>query len=193
MRRRTAATKETQHARQVETPSDALDGSEHELAKTLLAESREELTRADGKASLLLAALGLGISAILAAILAGDWKPFELEQPYQGAWWMGSGFAGASFFCLCAAVYPKVKHRRAAKGVTYFGDVAALKTADALREALKRSETDPAERSVTQLHVVARLVGRKYRYIRLGLISLGVAIALMLGAVLGERLLELWP
>jgi hypothetical protein len=173
---------------QGETTSEALDEPEHELAKTLLAESREELTRADGKASLLLAALGIGISAILAAILAGDWTPFKLEQPHQGAWWVGAGFAGAAFLCLCAAVYPKVKHRNTAKGVTYFGDVAALKSVDELRAALKCSETDPAERSVTQLHVVARLVGRKYRYIRLGLITLGIAAAVMLSAVLAERL-----
>jgi MFS family permease len=182
VRRRRGATTRREHP--VESIHTALDELEHKLAQTLLVESREELTRADGKASILLAALGIGISAILAAILAGDWSPFKLDQPYQRIWWVGSGFAAVAFFCLCAAVYPKVK----AKGVTYFGDVAALKTVDELRAALKRSETDPAERSATQLHVIARLVDRKYRYIRFGLIALGIAIALMLGAVLAERL-----
>jgi hypothetical protein len=168
--------------------SDTLDEDEHRLAQLLLAETREELTRADGKASLLLAALGIGISAILAAILAGNWSPFKLDEPYGGLWWAGSVFTGASFFCLCAAVYPRVKHRSASRGVTYFGDVAALKTTGELRAALKRSETDPAERSVTQLHVVAWLVARKYRFIRCGLVTLGTAIVLVLTAVMAARL-----
>jgi Restriction endonuclease/Pycsar effector protein len=134
----------------------------------LLAESRQELTRADGKASTLLAALGIGVSAILAAILAGDWSPFKLKEPYQGLWWAGSVCAGLSFLCLALAVYPRVKHNSASKGVTYFGDVAALETVDELRAALKRSETNAAERSVSQLHVIARLAVRKYRFIRWG-------------------------
>jgi hypothetical protein len=58
-------------------------------------------------------------------------------------WWAGSFFAGVSFLCLCVAIYPKVKHRSATKGVTYFGDVAALEMVDELRAALKRSETTP--------------------------------------------------
>jgi hypothetical protein len=49
------------------------------------------------------------------------------------------------------AVYPRVKHDSASKGVMYFGDVAALETVDELRAALKRSETNAAERSVIQL------------------------------------------
>jgi hypothetical protein len=184
VRRRPAATT----TKRVEAIIAALDEDEHKLAQVLLAESREELTRADGKASLLLAALGIGISAILAAILAGDWTPFKLAEPYQALWWVGSAFAGASFACLCAAVYPRVKHGSASKGVTYFGDVAALETVDELRAALKRSEADPAERSVTQLHVIARLVDTKYRFIRWSLGALGFAIAFTLAAVIAARL-----
>ena len=60
----------------------------------------------------------------------------------------------------------------------------ALETSESLRAALKRSETDAAERSVTQLHVIARLVARKYRFIRWSLLALGAAIALTVAAVL---------
>ena len=172
----------------VESIPVTLDEGEHELAKVLLSESREELTRADGKASLLLAALGIGVSAILAAILAGSWSPFKLAEPYQSLWWAGSFFAGVSFGCLCLAVYPRVTHGSASRGVTYFGDVAGLGTVDELRSALKRSETDPAERSVTQLHVIARIADRKYRFIRWGLKALAVAIVLTVAAVLLARI-----
>jgi hypothetical protein len=173
---------------EVESIRAALDEDEHELAKVLLSESREELTRADGKASLLLAALGIGISAILAAILAGDWSPFKLAEPYQGCWWAGSFFAGVSFGCLCLAVYPRVTHGSASRGVTYFGDVAGLQTVNELRSALKRSQTALAERSVTQLHVIARIADRKYRFIRWGLQALGAAILLTVAAVLLAQL-----
>lgn len=81
-------------------PPLSLDAGEHELAKVLLAESREELTRADGKASLLLAALGIGLSAILGAVLAGNWAPFVLASPWEAIWWTGAaGGASPSFAC----------------------------------------------------------------------------------------------
>lgn len=173
--------------RRDEPGTPPLDDGEHELAKTLLAESREELTRADAKASLLLAALGIGLSAILAATLAGDWTPFSLKEPYQAMWWVGSACAGISFFCLCGAVYPKVKHKSGSSGVTYFGDVAAIETLEELRAALRRSETDPHARTITQLHVTSRLAGKKYAFIRAGLLALGLAIAFTLAAVLAAH------
>jgi hypothetical protein len=168
-------------------PLPLLDDGERKLAKALLFESREELTRADAKASLLLATLGIGLSAILAATLAGDWTPFSLKEPYQAMWWIGSAWAGISFFCLCAAVYPKVKHKSTSGGITYFGDVAALKTEKELRVALRRSETDPHARTITQLHVISRLAGKKYAFIRAGLLTLGLAIAFTLAAVLAAH------
>lgn len=173
--------------RQPEVAAVTLDADEHELAKLLLSETREELTRADGKASLLLAALGIGLSAILGAILAGSWTPFILRRPYEAIWWAGAACAGAAMLCLCLAIFPKLKHKSGKRGVTYFGDVARFKTVPELRVALKKSETDPKERTLVQLHALARLANRKYRFIGASLIALGLAIALTLGAVLGEH------
>lgn len=167
-------------------PPPVLDAGEHELAKVLLAESREELTRADGKASILLAALGIGLSAILAAILAGSWTPFALRRPYETLWWVGSSLAGASLFCFCAAVYPRLKNRES-QGVTYFGDVARLKPVRKLWDELKLSETDPVARTVTQLYVIAHQARNKYAFIRAGLVALGLAIALTLTAALANH------
>src|ERR1035437_5751370 len=80
---------------EIEPLPTGLDGDEHELAKTLLAESREELTRADGKASLLLPALGIGLWPFLAPTLAVTWSRFALREPSQGPGWAGS-FSAAS-------------------------------------------------------------------------------------------------
>lgn len=164
-----------------------LDQDEHELAKLLLSESREELTRADGKASLLLAALGIGFSAMIGAILAGDWTPFVLRRPWELIWWFGAGFAGLALLSLCVAVWPRVTHRSGRGGVTYFGEAATFGTLEELTAALKRSETDPVKRTVLQLHVIAKRADQKYAAIRIGLIALGLAIALTLSASLGDH------
>lgn len=165
-----------------------LDQREHELARLLLTESREELTRADGKASLLLAALGIGLSAILGAILAGNWTPFDLERPLQGVWWAGAFLAGAAVVCLAVAVWPRVTHKSGPSGVTYFGEAAAFETVAKLTAALKRTETDPVARTVLQLHVIARRADHKYAFIRYALIALGLSITLALAAAIGDHL-----
>lgn len=169
------------------TVDPTLSASEHELAKVLLAESREELTRADGKASLLLAALGIGLSAILGAMLAGDWSPFDLERPWELIWWAGAAAAGAAAFGLGAAIWPKVRHGNPSQGVAYFGDAASYKKADDLRAALKSDLTDPATRTVSQLHVISKRADTKYAFIRASLVALGVAVTLALVGVFGDH------
>jgi hypothetical protein len=172
---------------EVESLPSSLDADEHELAKLLLSESREELTRADSKASLLLAALGIGISAVLGAILAGSWTPFVLGSPWESFWWAGVTLAGAALVCLGVAVWPKVTHRSGTGGVTYFGEAATFETVAELKAALKRSETDPVERTTRQLHVIAKRADHKYAFIRASLVAVGLAIGLTLAAVLGAH------
>jgi hypothetical protein len=148
--------------------STTLDEDEHALAKLLLVESREELTRADGKASLLLAALAIRLSAILGAMLSGDWTPFVLQSPWELVWWVGAALAGVAVVSLGVAVWPRVTHKSGPSGVTYFGEAAQLET-------------------VLQLHVISRRADHKYAAIGVGLIALGLAIALTLAAVLGDH------
>src|SRR5687768_12008653 len=92
------------------------------LAEQILAESREELTRADAKASLLLAAIAIGVSAIAGAILQGAWTPYELRSPWEALWWGGALLAGGALVAFALAIWPKLKHKSGG-GVTYFGDV----------------------------------------------------------------------
>jgi hypothetical protein len=162
-----------------------LDDEEHELARTLLAESREELTRADSKASLLLAAFSIGISAILGAILADDWTPLSLEAPWEGIFWVGVSAATAGLLLLSAAVWPKVTHQSGKAGVTYFGEAARFETPTELEAALRRTSTDPIARTVTQLHVIARRADAKYAFIRSALVALWAAATLVLVAAAG--------
>jgi hypothetical protein len=48
-----------------------------EYARLLLAEAREELGRADQKASLLLAAASVAIAAIVTGLVGSGWKPSD--------------------------------------------------------------------------------------------------------------------
>lgn len=82
-----------------------------ELGKTILREAREELARADGKASILLAAIGVVIGAIFAAILGGSWRPHHLDNNIEWLWWVGAvvGLAGATVFG--SAVFPRTTYR----------------------------------------------------------------------------------
>jgi hypothetical protein len=72
----------------------------------MLVEAREELNRADGKASIPLAAFGVAAGVFAAAILGGDWTPRDLNRPWEAIWWVGCAifaaavcrdFFGASF------------------------------------------------------------------------------------------------
>ena len=102
-------------------------------------------------------------------------------------WWIGASFAGVALISLCLAVWPRVTHKSSRSGVTYFGEAATFETVKELAAALKHTETDPIWRTVLQLHVVARRADQKYAAIRVGLVAVGVAVALTLSAALGDH------
>ena len=153
--------------------------------RELLSESREELARADGKASMLLAALGVASGVIAAALLAGDWSPDRLDHAYRIVWWVGLMFAAAGSLALCLAVWPRIRHRLPGPSATYFDEIALLGTVDKVKAAL--AHTDAAERTMTQLVAVARIIRRKYVLIRWAMGLLGIAILLVLVAVIAGR------
>jgi Family of unknown function (DUF5706) len=153
--------------------------------KELLAESREELARADGKASMLLSALSVAIGVIAAALLAGDWSPDRLDHPYRIVWWVGLAFAAAGWLALCLAVWPRIRHRLSSPSATYFDEIALLGSVDKVKTAL--AGTDSADRTLTQLVAIARIVRLKYVLIRWAMGLLGIAIALVLVAVIAGR------
>ena len=78
----------------------------------LLADTREELTRVDSKAALLLAASGVIIGALLAGFFGGRWTPFDLSSKVQWLWWLGAASAAFGLFSIAAAVYPNIHQRR---------------------------------------------------------------------------------
>ena len=70
------------------------ESSQH--AAALHRETREELARADGKATTLLGVVGLILGALLAGIIAGNWSPNHLGCFEEMIFWLGAVGAAAA-------------------------------------------------------------------------------------------------
>ena len=163
-----------------------------EHARHFLAEAREELSRAESKAAVLLAAQGVVVGALLAALMTRRWTPFELRDGVvEWTWWLGIVCLVFAVVCLAAAVWPKIGSSDSAKRrPAFFGDFARFEDAQKLAAALRmRDEADALERAANQVLLVSRIVRRKYRFIRASMVLLGTAAALCLGSVLVNALL----
>ena len=155
-------------------------------AKTLLVETRDELARADDKATTLLAVNGILIAAVLAGIIAGDFAPGALSSWREPAFWCGAVAVLLSEALLCAAVFPQVWHpRESPVPPRYFGHVARIGTTQELRDAL--AHDDATDRAVSELFVLARVAVRKYRLIAGAEVALAGGVVACAAAVLVDR------
>jgi hypothetical protein len=152
------------------------------LARTLLTETREELAKADQKASLLMGALGVALAAFAGAAGSAAIRPYSYSVPGQILFWSGCAVAAVSVALFGAAVRPRLGFNPAGR-IHYFGDVAdGHRTLDEIRAEL--SVTDPVGRDVAQLVALARIVTVKYRNIRHGITSGAVGMVLLAAGVL---------
>ncbi|MFF3581784.1 Pycsar system effector family protein [Streptomyces mirabilis] len=163
--------------------STVTDVQVHEYASALLGRSREELNRADAKASLLLAASGVGLGVMLTAILSGDWTPFGIDNKFEWLWWSGIILAVTGVTCLGIAVFPRTRRSVAANAapVAYFRDVAVNKKED-LEGLIRVTLGSPKVPILDQLYEVSRVVNVKYELIRVGLFCYGGALLACTGS-----------
>jgi len=172
-------------------PAEAA-GSVSGYLRDLLAETREELTRADNKASLLLAAVGVVIGALIAGLVGSHWTPLSLNGAVQWLWWLGVASAAIGVFSIAAAVYPRtIQHGTPYPGVpAYYGHVAAYRDISEFRRALA-DLPGAQERMVNQTFVISKIVRHKYALLRGGLwcllltitaCALAVGISVLLGS-----------
>jgi MFS family permease len=159
-------------------------------ATALLSDVRQEIDRADAKASILLAASGVAAGALLAGLIAGTWTPLALQTAIQWVWWVGLAESAAGICCLALAVYPREEKNDSGVSwsVSYYGDVLTHRTTAQLVAALNRSAETNLERIADHLRHVSRIVSHKYQLIRWGmrLLLLGVAT---ISAAVGINLL----
>lgn len=141
----------------------------------LLAEARDDVQHADQKASLLLAALGIGFGAVIGGQLSSSWDSSSLSTLGQFAFWVGVAAAVGSVAACAWAIWPRyVLTDEAEFGVTYWGHVAAYDNLDHLHEALAVTFS-PQRRTEHQLWRISRLVLAKYRCVRVALIAAAFA------------------
>jgi MFS family permease len=151
-----------------------------ERARELLRETREELARADGKATTLLGVVGLLLGALLAGIIAGDWSPADLSCRSEVSFWIGAAVAVAAEGLLCAAVMPQLRHDKHRDHLTHFGHVVQFPDEGAFLNALPKADND---RVADQVWTLSRTVQIKYRFIQLGLLTFAGGLIVMVMAV----------
>jgi hypothetical protein len=162
---------------------------------TLLAESREEVERADFKASILLAAAGVLIAAFLGGCFTSRWSPADVD-PIGARVVVILGLVTfiIAVVCLGAAVMPRTGHGENKESLAYFGHVVQFgssrgwrnesrKTRDhegrrELYQALESSDLDIYSRNVDQLWVISNTVNRKYQLIRSAIWAIFASLAL---------------
>ncbi len=184
---------ETTDEPHTDTPAEVVtrpdpDAIARDYASVLLREARDELTRADEKASILLAATGIAVGAVIAGMIAADWTPDRLGDPWSLIWRIASAFALVGIGALIWAIYPRTRHGKDDEAyLFYFRQAADVTTVEDLARELRRSSENVFSRSADQLWRVSRVVNAKYRAVRLAIWLLVVAAALAVVASLGSE------
>jgi MFS family permease len=155
-----------------------------EYAAKLLTEAREELTRADAKASILFAAFGVVVAAVLAGLISSDWAPTDLAKTETVIFWIGTALAVLAFVALSYTLWPRIEHKELKEAVSYYGHVRAYRKEDrvALRKALERGSL--SDRAIDQLVVISDIVWSKFIGIRWAIVLFGAGAVLCAVAVI---------
>ncbi len=152
-------------------PSTPIDTAQ--LCERLLADLRTEIARADSKASVLVAALGM-TAGVFSGLLAGrNWNPGALSTFGTVVWGVGAASLVLSLFSLLLAVLPRHRSEPWAPGqpLAYFGDIHRAVRLGHLETALADTRRDPTAALTSALAETSRIAARKHQWIRTGLIS----------------------
>lgn len=168
-------------------PAHAMPPLDAAAVKDQLVDTREEITRVDGKASILLAGAGVAVGVVVAGLIAGDLQITKLALVVvvlgglaAAATLVGIGLVGAAIYPRCG----KAEHGRA----RYFTEVAVYDTPDELRLALA-NDAHVGDRVFHQLLGLSKAVATKYALLGWGIRFLGLAIMLATGAGVIDLLL----
>ncbi len=158
--------------------------TEAAFARNLLEETREEITRVDAKASILLAGAAALNAVILATALGDGKRVSQLSNSIEWIAWIGEAFLIGATACLLAVVWPHLTAPRSTHP-QYFADFAEFANAEQLRAEL--AATDPTLRDIDQVRVLSAAVTRKYRWLKRSLLGLSIGGgAICIVAVLRE-------
>ncbi|MYT27908.1 MULTISPECIES: Pycsar system effector family protein [unclassified Streptomyces] len=140
-------------------------------AERLIADLRAEIARADNKAAVLVAGLGVTVGALTGALSATEWRPWRLSVAAGVAWWFGCVAWGAALGLLLLAVVPRYERGpwSVERGLTYFRDIQCAVVCGQLEAALHRTERDPLPGLLSLLDELSVIAMTKHRCVRWGL------------------------
>ncbi|NEC89787.1 Pycsar system effector family protein [Streptomyces sp. SID12501] len=163
------------------TPADPV-----QLCERLLTDLRTEIARADSKASVLVAALGM-TAGVFSGLLAGrNWNPATLTTFGTVVWSLGAASLALSLFALLLAVLPRYRSEPWAPGqpLSYFGDIQQAVRLGQLAAALADTQRDPTAALTSALTETSRIAACKHQWIRTGLMSFCAGMLLLPASLL---------
>ncbi|MFI0270447.1 Pycsar system effector family protein [Streptomyces luteogriseus] len=162
------------------------DDPEVRAGAQLLADLRNEIARADAKATVLVGALGISAGVLAALLTNRHWSPDQLPRSAALLWWAGTASLVVALFALLLAVLPRYRRSRWTPGrpLTYFGDIRRASQGGRLAAALAETGIDPRAGLRASLAETSGIVARKHFWIRTGLLSFGCAVVLLPGSML---------
>jgi hypothetical protein len=153
---------------------------ETELLRVLTVETREELSKADAKAGLLLSCLGAVMATLLGALGTGRIAPQRYSLLPRVLFWTGCVSCLTALALLGLAIAPRPGRRGRTRG-HYFADVSSAPSAGSLAEALRR--TDMRDRDLHQVLRLSRIAVIKYRCVQYSMLCAVVFLLLTSTAV----------
>lgn len=150
------------------------------VASQMLVEARDDLRLADQKAGLLLTARGIGVGALMAALLGSNWDSTDLPGIAQVFWWLGAAATAVSATFTGRAVIPRTSHLDPDGPVTFWGHVAHLESVAELDQRLQVDALSEVNRAVDQLFHVSVIAANKFYHLRCGVIAAAIAASLFI-------------
>ncbi|GGW83943.1 Pycsar system effector family protein [Streptomyces lomondensis] len=154
-------------------PVPQSDTADHYVAERLLVTVREDLGRADVKASILLS------GAVAApALVLGRGGALPASGAALGFLVAGGALWAAGTLLLLAVIAPRTGTLRTAPGATFYGDALGAPDAEALRAAVTRAGQDRVAWLLVQFQDVSAILAAKYRWLRCSMALLGAGLLL---------------
>lgn len=148
------------------------------FTRQLLDDARTDVAHADQKASILLATVGIGFSALFGSQLV---DPSGLGV--LGLWIYGISlaFAAASVVACSVALWPRYQTGDLPNGtVAYWANATEYESPADLGKALSLQSFDEESRSTYQLWHLSKLLLLKFRAVRASMVLGGLAAVLLL-------------
>lgn len=155
---------------------------DNDIVTRMLDETREELSRADSKANLLIAAILAGSGAAFGGLAHEEIALLQHRLALAVVFLFGVALIGASVLRLVTAVRPALGRSPAGR-VDYFGDVARCANAEIVERSLRLTADEIHARNARQLWALAHVVTKRYRAISTGMSLLGVGAVVIVTAL----------